>query len=309
MALLADDLKHLEELEGKLQIIRDRTRSVALGYRNGLHLWGEGGIGKSYSVLSELDRLKADYVLNNSRLTGRGLFDLLMEYPDQVHVLEDCEPLFTDKNACGVLRSALWGRTNSQHRQERLVTWRTCYGQLSFCFQGGLIFIGNRALDSIPELRALQTRIPALQLTATNHELAALMRSVSEEGFRVLLEKRDLKSMSPAQCHEVCEYLIGEIHSLARNLDMRLLVNSFRDYLQYHDGETQTHWKDLVKSELEQQVVVPESQPQRLARERQLALEIAAMSDLSAAERERLFHEKTGTSGRGYRRRLQEARR
>jgi hypothetical protein len=233
MALSADDLKHLETLEGKLQIVRDRTRSVVRGYRNGLHLWGEGGIGKSYSVLSELDRLKADYVLINSRLTGRGLFDLLKEYPDQVHLLEDCEPLFADKNACGVLRSALWGQTNAQHRQERVVTWRTFLGPLSFVFQGGIIFIGNCPLGGVPELRALQTRIPALQLTATNQELAALMRLVSEEGFRVLLKKRDLKSMSPAQCREVCEYLIGTIHSLSRNLDMRLLVNSFRDYLQY----------------------------------------------------------------------------
>lgn len=43
-------------------------------------------------------------------------------------------------------------------------------------------------------------------------------------------------------------------------------------------------------------------------RERRVALEAAAMQDLSAAERERLFQERTGTSGRGYRRRLQESR-
>jgi hypothetical protein len=309
MPLSVDDLVHLEMLEGKLQIIRDRTRSVARGYRNGLNLWGEGGIGKSYSVLSELERLKADFVLNNSRLTGRGLFDLLQDFPDQVHVLEDCESLFADRNACGVLRSALWGQTNSQHGQERLVTWRTFKQKLSFYFEGGIIFIGNRPLDSVPELRALQTRIPTLQLTATNHELAALMRSVSEEGFRVLLQQRDLKSMTPALCAEVCEHLIAEIHSLARNLDMRLLVNSFRDYLQFQDGEAQTHWRDLVKSELKQRVMIAESRAERLAREQRIALEIAAMPSLSATERENLFQERTGTSGRGYRRRLEECRR
>jgi hypothetical protein len=181
-------------------------------------------------------------------------------------------------------------------------------GLLSVHFQGGIVFIANRPLDGIPELRALATRIPTLQLTATNQELAALMRSVSEEGFRVLLQKRDLKEMTPAQCREVCEYLIDQIHSLSRNLDMRLLVNSFRDYLQFLDGETQTHWNDLVKSDLKQQVVVPESRSERLARERRIALEIAAMPDLCAAERERLFKEQTGTSARGYRRRLNEAR-
>lgn len=308
MPLSAEDRKHLESLEGKLQIVRDRTRSVARDYRSGLHLWGEGGIGKSYSVLSELDMLKADYVLNNSRLTGRALFDLLLEYPDQIHVIEDCEPLFADRNACGVLRSALWGQSNTQHGQERLVTWRTFNQQLSVCFEGGIILIGNRKLDNFPELRAIQSRIPTLQLTATNLELAALMRSVSEDGFRVLVPKHNLKSMTPTQCSEVCEFLISEIHSLARNLDMRLLVNSFRDYIQPEDGEAQTHWKDLVRSELKQQTTMPESRHDRLARKREIALEIAGMTELSATEKERLFEEKTGTSGRGYRRRLQEAR-
>lgn len=43
MPLSPDDLVHLDALESKLQIVRDRTHSVARGYRNGLYLWGEGG--------------------------------------------------------------------------------------------------------------------------------------------------------------------------------------------------------------------------------------------------------------------------
>jgi hypothetical protein len=309
MALAASDQAHVKTLEGKIQIIRDRTRSVALGYRTGMYLWGEGGIGKSYSVISTLTGLKADYLLHNSRLTGRGLFDLLMEFPGKLHLLEDCEPLFADKHALGVLRSALWGQVNAQDRQVRPITWRTAAGPLTFNFDGGIIMIGNRSLETIPELKAIQSRIPALQLTATNAELAALMRQVSEEGFRFLLQQRGLRSMSPKQCKEVCEFLIAEILPLARSLDMRFLVNAFRDYLQHQDGETRTHWQDLIRSELKQQATVPESQADRLARERQIALEIAALPSLTAAERAQRFNERTGTSIRGYRRRLQEARR
>ena len=198
MALSREDQLHLDSLQRKLQIVRDRTRSVAKGYRNGLHLWGEGGIGKSYSVLSELDHVTANYVLHNSRITGRALFDTLKEYPDQVHVIEDCEPLFGDHNARCVLRSAMWGQMNTEHRQERPVTWGIFPEQMSFCFDGGIIMISNRPLDNVSELRAIQSRIPTLQLTASNPELAALMRWVSEDGFRVLLRKRDMKSLSPA---------------------------------------------------------------------------------------------------------------
>ncbi len=60
MALSSEDLIHLKTLEAKLQLIRDRTRSIALGYRTGMHLWGEGGIGKSYSVISTLDKHHVD---------------------------------------------------------------------------------------------------------------------------------------------------------------------------------------------------------------------------------------------------------
>jgi hypothetical protein len=144
MPLSATDQKHLETLECKLQVIRDRTRSVALGYRTGMYLWGEGGIGKSYAVISTLEGDKVDYLLHNSRLTGRGLFDLLMEFPGKVHLLEDCEPLLSDKNALGVLRSAYWGQVNAQHCQVRPVTWRTSAGPLTFNFEGGVIMIGNR---------------------------------------------------------------------------------------------------------------------------------------------------------------------
>src|SRR5262249_8608173 len=156
---------------------------------------------------------------------GRGLFDLLQEFPTKLHLLEDCEPLFADRNALGVLRSALWGQLNAQGRQVRPVTWRTFAGPRTFDFEGGIIMIGNRPLGAVPELKAIQSRIPALRLTATNAELAALMRSISEDGFRIPLQQRGLRSMAPSQCREVCEFLIAEILPLARNLDMRFLVN------------------------------------------------------------------------------------
>jgi len=49
----ADDYSHLESLEGKLTHVRDVVRGVAKGFHTGLVLWGEGGTGKSYTVLEE----------------------------------------------------------------------------------------------------------------------------------------------------------------------------------------------------------------------------------------------------------------
>jgi hypothetical protein len=97
------DKKLLEVLEDKLQLVRDRVRGVAEGYANGFYLWGEGGTSKSYTVETTLKSLGRPYKLSNSRLTGKGLFELLRDFPDVVHVLEDVETLFADKNSFGVL--------------------------------------------------------------------------------------------------------------------------------------------------------------------------------------------------------------
>jgi hypothetical protein len=82
----ADD-ELLQSIASKLQIVRDRVRGVALGYATGFYLYGEGGIGKSWAVLDELQLLNTDYRIHNTRMTAKGLFLELSEYPDHVHCL------------------------------------------------------------------------------------------------------------------------------------------------------------------------------------------------------------------------------
>jgi hypothetical protein len=176
--------KLLECLDYKLQQIRDRTRGVAEGFSNGLYLWGEGGTSKSYTVEKTLQALGKPYKLSNSRITGKGLFELLRDHPDAVHVLEDVETLFADKNSFGVLRSALWGQAGEDGYQERLVVWQTARGREEVIFTGGIILIANCSLDNLPQLRALKTRITPLHFVATNEEVAAHMRRIAAEGHR-----------------------------------------------------------------------------------------------------------------------------
>src|SRR5262245_3511796 len=126
LSLSNEDQQHLARFEQKLQLVRDWTGGVVAGYNTGFYLYGDGGVGKSRTVLNELTRLKANFKLFNSRMTGRGLFNSLEKFPDAVHVLEDMEQITRDKGALGVLRSALWSqRRGDGGSQERLVTWTT----------------------------------------------------------------------------------------------------------------------------------------------------------------------------------------
>jgi hypothetical protein len=299
LKLSDEDQARLQDLEPKLTLIRDRVRGVAQSLHTGLYLWGEGGTSKSYTVLDELKKCQADFVVHNSRMTGRGLVDALQRLPTSVHVIEDCESIFDDKRAWGVLRSALWSQSRKRP-MEREISWTAFNTDIRFVFTGAIILIANRPLDTIPELAALATRITVLQLVATFAEVAALMRSVALEGYTF---GQDF--VTPKECMAVAEYVIDRMRSLDRPLDMRVYVNGVKDYLQCKTGHSDTDWKDLIATRLRRTTVLRERRVDVKAREQGIALELSQL-DVSPEERMRLWLERTGKSERAYWRRLKE---
>ena len=241
----ANDL-YLQSYEDKLTLIRDYVRGVVLKFATGFFLCGNGGISKSHTVLSELEKLGADYKLFNSRMSGRGLFQALGEYPNTTHILEDMERVVTDKDAQGVLRSALWSQRGEDGKLKRVVTWATARGVESIVFSGGIVMLSNRPLDDLPELRAIRTRISHLHLDVSDQEIGALMRRIACQGFQ-----HGEQTMSADECQMVCEYLITESQTKLAHLDLRLLDNSFRDYLLWKAGHSASHWQTLVATRLD----------------------------------------------------------
>jgi hypothetical protein len=241
-----DDDLHLQAYEAKLQLVRDYTKGVALGFSNGFFLYGTGGIAKSYTVLGELQRLGKDFKLFNSRMSGRGLFEALAEYPATVHILEDMERLTRDRDSQGILRSACWGQRGEDGRQHRTITWATAKSVEQIVFNGGIIMLSNRPLDDLPELRAIKTRISHLHLEVTDQEIAAQMRRLAKHGYQ-----HDGKEMTADEAETVCDFLVLESQSKLCHLDMRLLDNAFRDYLQWREGHSTCHWQTLVATRLD----------------------------------------------------------
>lgn len=286
----------LASLEAKLQLIRDRVQGVVEGYSYGLYLYGEGGTSKSFTVEETLQSLGKPYRLTNSRLTGKGLFDLLADFPDLLHVLEDVETLFRDRFAFGVLRSALWGQ------EERMVTWQTAKGREEFVFTGGIILTANCALADHPELRALTTRIPCLHFQPSNEELMALMGKIASKGF-----EHDGHRLSPGECLEVANEIISRCRNLSRNLDLRLLVNTFRDRLQWANGASETHWVDLLDSRMKGRTLplTPERMSRATRKANELAL-VARLGNLPPQERLSVWKKETGKSPAAYYRRSEE---
>lgn len=308
--LTPQDERHLDTLNGKLQLVRDYTASVATGRTTGFYLYGPGGCGKSYAVLDELNRRQVPFRLFNSRMTGRGVYNALEDSPDAVHVLEDMEQLFRESGALGVLRSALWAqpRKDREGPSERLVTWSTYRMEHEFVFTGGVIMTANRPFPDQPELDAIGTRIAYMQLVVSDNELKAQMRHIANEGFQ---QGRD--RIDPGDCHEVCEFVIGECQGLNRRLDLRLLINGFRDYLQWQDCESGCHWRDMVSARVKQRPTRLEEVKSAGGRTAQNQLELQAAAEIAEKttdreERRRLWFNRTGKSEQTLYRRLAEIR-
>ncbi len=245
-----EDAENLERLEKKLALVRDRVRSVALRYNTGLFLFGPGGSGKSHAVRGELDSLGTRWTLHNSAMSNAGLFDMLHDLRDHTHLFEDMEPLYKDMKAVGYLRSATWGDANMQNR---IITKTIHQKRVSFEFTGGIIILSNLPLGEIATLKALATRLNPAEFNPTEGEKKALMWKIAEDGKF---------GLSPDRCEEVCEYIIFYSEKVgSRPLDLRLLDNSFRDRLMYDRGESRTHWKDLIASRIDAQIIEPRIAP------------------------------------------------
>jgi hypothetical protein len=294
----------LAKLEKKMRLVRDFVRQVVEGYSTGFYYYGRGGVGKSFGVLSYLDELQANYRLYNSRMTAAGLFLVLGKHPDAIHVLEDMERLTDNKDAQGVLRSALW----SQEGHDRVITWTTqTGGEQRVTFDGGIIMMSNRPLADLPELRAMASRIAVLKLEVTDPEIRALMYDLASKGYR----RGGKVALEPGDCKEVADYLIAESRKAKVGLDMRLLLNSWHDYIQWDADKTCCHWHDLVANRVRQAVhnikeaIVATSTEERHEQRRQVVRDVM-VETTDAEERVRLFCERTGKKRSDYYRRMHE---
>jgi hypothetical protein len=280
----------LASLDSKLRLIDDRVTAVVRGYQTGLYLCGAGGLGKSFSVYRQLQLLECDFRTFNSRMTALGLFRALDKAPDAVHVLEDMERVVHDRDAQGVLRSALW----SQGDRDRLVTWTTSAGEQRVTFCGGIIMLANRPLGDLPELRALASRIAVHKLQVSDVEMCGQMRRIARQGW-----SRYQHKLEAARCSEVCEHLITACRQACCPLDLRLLDNACTDYLLWEAGNSHLHWKDLVTTRVQQAAAHFQHEVSTLPREERKAHERDLVRDIlretaDPQERERIWEQKTG---------------
>jgi hypothetical protein len=318
LPLSEEDQRALASFQRRQQVLRDLTVGCIDGHHTGAYIHGPPGVSKSHTILSCLRERKAHW-RHYQRITAKPLYHELEKYPGAVFVIDDCEQLFSEKSALTLLRSALGGE-RVRGRRERRVSYSVTGSHarvLEHYFYGSIIFTANRRLtDEKPDIRAVISRLPCVGHAPPDHEIRAVMRHAARQGH-----VGETGRMSPHECVEVIEYVIGLAAELECRLDLRWIGHAYGHYLTQAVSGGVNDWRDMVKfhvmntitcfdhSPMADQTGDPDaSRAERHEREIAVALEIAQLPGMTREERKQLWKARTGLCRATYHRRLLEGR-
>lgn len=170
-------------INARFGFVEKVVRMVASGIQASAVITGEGGLGKSFTVLKTLESMKmrdlntmeigmavkpADtYVQIKGFSTAKNMFRTLYENNGSTIIFDDCDSILKDAVAINILKAAL----DSYDR--RIITWGAeMRGDddlpRSFEFNGKIIFISNLAQNKIDQ--AIRTRSMLIDLSMTQEQ-------------------------------------------------------------------------------------------------------------------------------------------
>jgi hypothetical protein len=294
-------LSPLEQLDQKLAVVRDRVRGVALGRHTGFYLYGRPGTSKTHTVLTTLDREGFAHRYTTGHLTPIGLFDLIDDYNDSLIVLDDMTQILTQPIAVQILLAALG---NGPAKGDRPVDYNRSGKRMRTWFSGGIIMVSNFELQGNAAIDAIKSRVHTYNYDPTDEQIAALILSLAERG---------LHGLTPDVSREVAQHVLAECQRLDYRPEVRLYVDkALRDYELWQDGETETHWRDLVTVAIQERATDLRHELRPVGRAAQMTAETAIAQEIDRSHETRAakltgWKEQTGKSERAYYRRLEAA--
>lgn len=190
------------DINERFQFLADYVDMVAAREMKSAVVVGEGGLGKSYTVMNQLIKnglkefsvhsadfeigssmnegsMRKSFVVVKGYSTAKGLFRTIYENRNRLIVFDDCDSILRDEVASNLLKAAL------DSYDKRVITWNAeSFGESdlpkSFEFTGGIIFISNMPMHKIPQ--PLISRSAAADVSMTRVEIIARMRQIMKEG-------------------------------------------------------------------------------------------------------------------------------
>lgn len=191
---------------------------------------GEGGLGKSFTVinalkaagLKDVSEVDPGTVVASSRVfrvvkgfsTAKGLYRVLHENRNSIIVFDDCDSVLKDPDALNLLKGAL------DSFDKRLITWNTSVSgdglPRVFEFTGGVIFISNMPQEKIDQ--ALKTRSMNVDLSMSTDQKIERMQHIVNSGAFLPDVSATVKNQAVA--------LIKKHAADAREISLRTLIKT-----------------------------------------------------------------------------------
>lgn len=216
----------------RFSFVEKLVTMIASGVQPSAVITGEGGLGKTYTVIktleanglkdvSNLAEFQAGKILNMRKMfntikgysTAKGLYRTLYENQKSVVVFDDCDAVLKDPVALNLLKSAL------DSYGKRIISWNADMRDedlpRSFEFQGSVIFISNMTPDKIDQ--AIRSRSMMIDLTMTVDQKIERMETIAMSDE--FLPEYDMVIKNDALA------LIRELKDVAREISLRTLIS------------------------------------------------------------------------------------
>ena len=282
--------KVLASVSKRAGIMRTQVQSVVQGYTPALFVFGPAGLGKTYNITSELDALCGkSWRHHTAYSTPKALMLAIAEYPEAVHVFEDCEKLYKTDVASSILRAACGG----PKQLERWVTYETAHEKLNVRFSGGIIIVSNENLArNKGPLAAVASRFRPIKWDLTQEERIALILRMSKDGWR-----RGERTLTGAECKRVAQFLVAEMvtGTVTFPVDLRTFVeHALPAYAQCKADGKGLNWQEVIRAKLTGEVILNEGRGAKNGRLELLALSLHQNKGLTTRTRQEAWKRETG---------------
>lgn len=219
------------DINTRFSFVENLVNMVATGVQASAVITGQGGLGKSFTVLktlansgyrdmSELAEFQVGEVIRREKVfvqikgysTAKGLYRTLFENNGGVIVFDDCDAILKDPVALNILKGAL------DSYGKRIISWNADMRDedlpRSFNFTGKVIFISNMSQDSIDQ--AIRSRSMMIDLSMSEDQkidrMAHIVNSPEFMEEFAMADKVDALN------------LIRELKDTAREISLRTLI-------------------------------------------------------------------------------------
>lgn len=217
--------------------IKHKTKMVAKKKIKGFLLYGEAGIGKSYSVKRAFLEIGEKFELFSGHLTTLEMYNKLFEYKDKNIIIDDVN-ILNDKKNLALLKACLCEPFDVQYN----TTSSRLKAPNKFTFMGTICIILNQLPKDNEDLKAVMDRIPSLNFELNYKTKMGVI-------FELAKQEKEEFELNYEQRLEVARWLRENTSEATKNLSLRLLYLCFAFY-DYFKGDE--YWKRLAKKQIQE---------------------------------------------------------